>query len=195
MYRFILLVSFMSPYAAEVKAQDFVVNQMYVDQTVQPKSIVDALGECVRSDSCTGAVMAAAAYFGVSIDPQIIAIARVAAYRQGEPDGQTFDHILPLPEGYRFCRLHFNAVSIAPSSGDRASEVEVWANPSFAHLYTWTPVQGIGGGRSWVEAEVTLLGVRNDLYSMKVSDGTCQPIEQRTLIGQCKGNPCNPLNF
>lgn len=176
-------------------AQEFVVNQMYVDQTVQPQSIVDALGNCVRSDACTGAALAAAAYFGVSVDPQIVVVARVAASRQGDPDGETFDHILPIPEGYRFCRLQFNPVSIAPGGGARASEVEIWANPTFAHLYTWTPRQGLGGGRSWVEAEVTVLGVRNDLYGTRVGDGTCRSIEQRTLIGQCKGNPCNPLNF
>ncbi|UEM12364.1 hypothetical protein J4G43_049545 [Bradyrhizobium barranii subsp. barranii] len=52
-------------------------------------------------------------------------------------------------------------------------------------IYTWTPKQGVGQGRSWVEADYTIYGVKSDLAEKYRTEGKCKPVGKNII--NCRG--------
>ena len=98
-----------------------------------------------------------------------------------------------LPQGYQYCKSQMRMVSIVPNDGPRGSTFLGRVDPTSVYVETWTPVQGIGAGRSWVEAEMTVLGVRSGIAEQSYRDGTCNRPGNRHIF-YCRGSGCVSTN-
>jgi hypothetical protein len=55
-------------------------------------------------------------------------------------------------------------------------------------VYTWTPKQGVGGGKSWIEADFTVTGVRKDVAEKYRKAGTCREVGPKgNNLVRCRG--------
>jgi hypothetical protein len=132
--------------------------------------------------TCRALVDTAAVYLGVPPGRVSAAMAIVPQARRAGEEGW---YTVKLPAGYKYCRSTIRMISVVPATGDRASVFSARANQDNIGMYTWTPKQGLGGGRSWVEAIVTLYGVRNDKADQYRAAGTCKPYGM--LLLSCRG--------
>lgn len=181
--RFALLLLVAASAPAFGNDSDFVVVQQTINPVVQPKTVADAAQECANDAVCSGLVDAAASYFGVQ--PGTVSAA-MAAIPRAESRGEESWFEIYLPQGYEYCRSKIETTSIVPATGDRASLMAAKARTDHVYIYTWTPVQGLGDGRSWVEARYTVLGVRKALAADARSNGTCRSNQDALLI-DCRG--------
>jgi hypothetical protein len=163
---------------------DYKVSKMHLDQTMQPKNPFDVITDIKNPPIAMAAINAAASYIGVS--PTVVTIA-LKAIPNGSMQGEDGHYSIPVENGYKYCRARIRVISIAPASGDRASVLNATAIDNGIGVYTWTPRQGLGGGRSWAEAEFELVSVKNDLYDQSVRTGVCKPAQNRALL-RCKGD-------
>jgi hypothetical protein len=163
---------------------DYKVSKMHLDQTMAPKNVLDGINDIKNSPIGMAIINAAAAYIGVN--PAIVTLA-LKAIPSGSMAGEEGRYSIPTEAGYKYCRARINVISINPASGDRASVLNATANNNGIAIYTWTPKQGVGGGRSWAEAEFELVSVRDDLYDQSIKAGTCKPSNDRALL-RCKGS-------
>jgi hypothetical protein len=168
---------------------DLTVIKLTLDQTMQPKGITDTIVECARSPICKVALDAAAAYVGVDSSVVTSAVALAAQTSAGEENNFSF----PIPDGYQYCRAKIETVSVVPASGDIASFMSITGTASSVDVYTWTPRLPVGQGRSWVEADFTIVGVRNELAEQYRARGVCNAkyvrAECRGATGINKGSP------
>ncbi len=168
---------------------DLIVIQVKLDQVMQPKSVTDTLVECTKSPICKAALDAAAAYVGVDSSKITSAVALIGQSKAGEESNFSYK----LPSGYQYCRAKIQTVSVVPASGDRASFMSITGTAREVGVYTWTPVLGLGQGRSWVEADFTIVGVRDALVQQYRSSGVCNAkyvrAECRGATGVNKGSP------
>ena len=95
---------------------------------------------------------------------------------------------IQLPSGYVYCKSEMKMVSIVPKDGPRGSTFLGEAKESSLFLETWTPTKKPWDGRSWVEANLTLIGVRKDLADSRYQDGTCQRPNRH--LWYCRGGGC-----
>jgi hypothetical protein len=161
---------------------EFVAVSHKVDPVMQPKQPTDAIAECAKDPICSTVAKTAASYIGVS--PNLVTAA-MALIPPPKHVGEASYFSISLPGGYQYCKAHIQTISVVPATGDRASLMNVSTNVSGVAIYTWTPRQGLGQGRSWVEADFTVIGVRNDLADKYRAAGTCQPYGK--LIVSCRG--------
>jgi hypothetical protein len=135
------------------------------------------------------AIAAVALYVGA--DPVYVGLAYQAIPRVSIA-GEETNYELPVAEGYAFCAARVSVVSLAPGGGDRASVINATAFEPHVHVYTWTGSQVLGGGNSWVEADVQVIGIRRYLAEFR-DKGVCRAPPVRFL--ECRGNPCPSANF
>lgn len=165
---------------------EFVASKIRVDQVMQPKNMLTVASECNNNNSCKAAAKAISAYFELPVDKTITAMAYLAPTREGEGWNST----MSLPSGYVYCSSSMQMISITPHDGPRGSLWRGATDPKGLYLEAWTPTQGFGGGRSWVEAEVTLIGVRQDLASKMIANGKCNSSAAGRTIWYCRGGGC-----
>lgn len=151
---------------------DLTVIKVKLDQVMQPASLTTVFHDCTTNPTCKAALDGAAAYVGVDSRMITSAIANIQKARVGE-DG---DFHYTLPAGYQYCRAMAETVSVVPASGDKASLMSLTGSNRELRVQTWTPRLGPGEGQSWVEANFTIVGVRDNL------------VEQYRASGVCKGN-------
>jgi hypothetical protein len=178
------LVALVVAPAARAQSTDFVVSNIYVDNVRQPKSILDIARDCSNNPGCQAAVQAAEAYFQVPVSRVVEGAAMLAPSMQGEGTYVT----ATLPQGYAYCSASMKMVSIVPHDGDRGALFLGMAKPAGLYYETWTPVQGLGGGNSWVEAAISVLGIRQELAAQAYTDGTCHVPER--VLWYCRGGGC-----
>ncbi|WP_250508044.1 MULTISPECIES: hypothetical protein [unclassified Caballeronia] len=162
---------------------DFKVVAVHLDQTMAPKNISQTFQECIGNATCKAAVDAVAMYFGVDSKTVTTVAAKIAPPRQ---EGEESYFSYALPDGYSYCRSKISTVSITPADGRRASVFAGSARGNAIDVYTWTPKQGFGGGRSWVEADFSIIGVRNGLASKYRANGKCNKSDTHPLFN-CRG--------
>ena len=163
---------------------DYKVSKMHLERTQQAKNLLNGITDIKNSPVAMVAINAAASYLEVS--PAVVTIA-LKAIPTGSVAGEEGHYFVPVEPGYKYCRSRSTVISINPPSGNRASVLNATAGDTGISIYTWTPRKGLGGGRSWVEAEFELTSVRNDLYDQSVKAGICKPAKGRALL-RCKGN-------
>lgn len=164
-------------------ADEFVTVGVKLNRVMAPKSITAAAQECAKDPLCKQVVSKAGELL-LGIPPKAISVALALipqAHRAGEEGWYTFT----LPNGYVYCRSEIETVSVSPASGDRASVMGASSIDNGVTVYTWTPRQGVGGGRSWVEANYTLVGVRADVAEKHRQAGICK--QPGRVLVSCRG--------
>lgn len=169
-------------FAGTAAATDFVVMKVRLDQVMQPKNVIQAVQDCSSSDVCKTLVDAAATYLGA---PPGTVSAAMASIPGPQYSGEDANFRYNVPSGYQYCRALIRTISVTPASGDRASVMSAGNDKNGVHAYTWTPRQGLGGGRSWVEAEFTIYGVRNEIADQMRAKGTCRAFGKPLI--NCRG--------
>lgn len=169
-----------TPPARMDQPDDLVVIKVKLDKVMQPKSITDTAVECTKNPVCKMALDAAAAYAGVDSTMVTSAVARIDQKKPGEEGFFTYY----LPEGYRYCRAKAETVSVVPKTGDIASFMSIRANDQNVGVYTWTPRLQPWEGRSWIEVDFTIIGVRNDLIDQYRTRGICKA---NFIHADCRG--------
>ena len=159
---------------------DLTVIEVRLDQVMQPASLTSEIHDCTRNPACKYALDAAAAYVGIDSTLITSAVARIEQSRNGE-EGD-FHYILPA--GYQYCRVKVETVSVVPATGDRASLMSLTGSNRELRVQTWTPRQGFGSGKSWVEADFTIVGVKDNLVQQYRSKGVCKANYIRSV---CRG--------
>lgn len=182
MKKYAALMAFVCGFPTGVFGQDFVVIQQKINPVMQPKNVADALSECARDNLCRGLADAAATYLGV---PPGRVSAALAALPQAQRAGEEGRYMISLPTGYQYCRSRIQTISVVPATGDRASVMGASSRENGVGVYTWTPKQGLGKGRSWVEADYTIYGVRAAIADKERQAGKCKPFG--TTLISCRG--------
>ena len=78
--------------------------------------------------------------------------------------------------------------SIVPRDGDRGAMFLGRADADGLYSETWTPIMPPGQGRSWVEGDLSVVGVRSDLATAKYMTGACH--KPGRAIFYCRGRGC-----
>lgn len=163
----------------------FVMVGMHVDNTRQPKDIFRTLTECANNKTCMAAAQAVGEAYGIPVG-EIVAAAGVIG--SSAPDEGTYMRLSP-PPGYSYCRASMKLTSIVPHDGDRGSTFLGRADDESLYSETWTPVQGPFDGRSWVEGDLTLIGVKNEYAEQEYQSGRCARPGSRVWF-YCRGGGC-----
>lgn len=175
-----------SKVSAKKKDPNFVVVSEKVNPVMQPKNIGDALQDCANSSLCRTMADGVATWIGV---PPGTVSGAMAAVPVASRSGEEGRYSIKLPKGYEYCRSRIKMISVVPADGNRASVMSASAKKDGVDVYTWTPRRGLGEGRSWVEAEYTIIGVKGRMANTYRTSGKCKAYD-RQLIG-CRGNGSN----
>lgn len=166
-------------------ASDFVKMDIYIDEVRNSKTGFDLAGECADNPFCISVAEAAGAYIGIPVGE----IVQAAATFRRDSNGEGMFVFADLPSGYTYCRASMKMVSIVPHDGPRGSTFLGQSRDHGFYYETWTPVRPITEGRSWVEAKIAVIGVRDDLAAEAVSSGTCgTPMR---VLWYCRGGGCH----
>lgn len=190
-HRLLALLLLISTTVTTRAASDFVVVFQKVNPVMAPKTPGDELQECARDPVCRTLADSAAAQLGV---PPGTVSGVMATVPHANRTGEEGHFTIALPVGYEYCRSKIRTVSVVPATGDRASVMSASSIKNGVVVYTWTPKRGLGQGRSWVEAEYTVYGVRGGLAEQHRNNGKCRPygkqlIGCRGATGENKGQP------
>lgn len=164
-------------------ADDFVIVAVHLDQTMDPKSVGDSLSECLNNSTCKDVAVGLASGLGVNEKQLKTAVAGIKSDFSGEEGHLTYN----LPHGYRYCSSSVKVISVVPMDGRRASVLGVRAYDTFLGVYTWTPRRNPGEGRSWVEADFSIVGVKANKAADYFASGKCRRAQERLLLS-CRGN-------
>jgi len=170
--------------SVSAQTSDYVSVNIYIDNVRQPKNVLDIARDCANNPACVGLFKAADNYFQVPASRVVTVAAALAPQRNGEG---TFVHTT-LPSGYAYCKATMRMVSIVPHDGPRGSTFLGQSRANGFYYETWTPVQGPGGGRSWVEAGISVLGIRQDLANSAYASGKC--FSPQRVLWYCRGGGC-----
>jgi hypothetical protein len=177
----VLPLLFMTGVCAQAQ-NDFSATSLKVDPVMQPKQPGDVFKECAHDQVCSSIISSAASYLGV---PSVLVSGALAIVPKAEMVGEDGHFTIEVPKGYVYCRASIHTVSVVPATGDRASLMSATSNERGIAIYTWTPRQGTGQGRSWVEADYTIYGVKSDLAGKYRAEGKCKP-PGKSIIN-CRG--------
>jgi hypothetical protein len=182
----IVAVSLIVAYGANAQEnKDFLVVSAKINPVESPKSLPDLLRECAGNDGCVTVIKAGASYLGVP--PNLISIGAAIVAGAGKPGNSEEGHFeVKIPDGYTYCRSQIHMISVVPADGPRGSIFSASSTPTGIGIYTWTPRRGVGQGRSWVDADVTVYGVRSAIAQQQISAGHC--VAPGKNIINCRGN-------
>lgn len=180
------------PYVAKAAEQEFIIINVKIDRTNQPKNAGDLGRECANDATCASLLQAAGSFAGIPPAATATAIAILAV----QPESSAQDHHIRilLPGRYRYCHSAIATTSLAPHSGDRAPTIyaDGWdavdRNLTGMGMYIVTPQQGLGQGRAWVEVDIKIIGVHPDRAEVRYADGTCN--RARNALINCKRASC-----
>lgn len=166
---------------------EYVAVAMHIDQVMDPKNIFDVARDCQNNNLCAGALSAISTLSGSPFVAAVAVAATLSRTNFGEGNGFT----IGLPSGYRYCSAHFSLTSIVPHDGDRGSRILLRADDAGLYAETWTPVMPFGQGRSWVEGNITVVGVRADLAERSYGSAwtPCYNGNSRNFFW-CRGGGC-----
>jgi hypothetical protein len=162
---------------------DFVVISAKVDQTMNPKSVTETALECVKNAACKAALDAGAAMWGIEGSLVTSLAATITTEKKGEESWVG----ITLPTGYEYCRSAIRTVSVVPATGNRASYMGVSADKPGLSVYTWTPKRNITEGRTWIEADFVVTGVKTDVAQKYRESGKCNANALPRTVVACRG--------
>jgi hypothetical protein len=178
----VLLQSFGMP--AQAQNSDFVTVNVYIDNVQQPKSVLDVSRDCSNSVGCVAFMKAVDSFFQVPASRVVAVAGQLASDTKGEGKHVTAS----LPAGYAYCKSSMRMVSIVPRDGDRGALFFGQSKAEALYYETWTPTRGPFNGRSWVEAGISILGIRQSMASAAYADGSCYRPDR--VLWYCRGGGC-----
>lgn len=160
-----------------------------LDQTMAAKTPIQQIAECKTSAPCMAVLKAVSEATQVPLDKAVAAVASISKSQAAW--SETADFRFTLPAGYRYCASSMTMTSIVPFDGDKGSLFSSRALPNGVSAQTWTPVRS-DGGRSWVEATIDVVGIRDDLAEAAYSSGNCLApgSGEGRLLYYCRGGGC-----
>lgn len=135
---------------------------------------------------------AAATYMG--IDPKFVNFALQVMPTVKVESEEAFYTVRVAPN-YAFCSAYIGVESLVPAGPPRAAVIDARATNQGLAIYTWTPVKHFGEGKTWVNADVEVIGIKPAYLSEFRSKGVCKEPVESAYILQCRGNPCSPVRF
>lgn len=172
--------------AGAAHSQEFKVRSFVFNEEMEPKQYGDTANECLQFSRCANALKGLAAYAG--IPPEAIDMATVISQLTYSRTGEETRYDLNTSPGYQTCRISVDVHSTVPLTGPRASTLDIAVHPNRIHMVSWTPVRNQTEGRSWVDATIELLEVRDDRASAYRASGKCHPTADRVWVYRCRGN-------
>lgn len=162
---------------------DLVVIGTRINPDRAAKNFGTVLRECTGNQICNGVLDSALAEFGVPNGTVKTVVDFIPNVTQG---GEGTSYQMKLPAGYSFCHLKMDFYSAVPATGNRASFIDINMTAAVVTVNTWTPVRNLGQGRSWVDAFITVQGVRNEVADRWYSSGKCRVARNERLY--CRGD-------
>jgi hypothetical protein len=168
---------------------EHVVIGAHLDNVRQPKSILRTLSECGNDDACQRVAQLIASVTEIPVDKIVRGAAVISPASAATAEGTYFD--FGLPAGYSYCSATINTASIVPHDGPRGSTLLARADKRKLYVETWTPVLPLAQGRTWAEADIRLIGVRDDLASSAYASSAspCYAPNSRIIL-YCRGGGC-----
>jgi hypothetical protein len=165
---------------------DVVVTTHHINPLRDARTPLDELKNCLRDTACAAAVNGIAAQVG--IPAEAIGVVNAGAAFTAKQEGEETRYSIPALSGRKICRVQIRTTSVVPSTGDRASLFSLSATQPGVAIYTWTPRQGIGEGRSWYDGNVFVAHVKIELADEYAQSGKCTVPESGTPAAyQCRG--------
>lgn len=178
-------------------SQDFLEIPLEWNIVQEPKTFRDVLHKCVRDDpECSALVDVLGAEVGIppgAIKETMELADAIGLGTNYKIDGEEHRGEVVAPDGYRICDARLNLTSIAPKY-DRQSPTFTISHPPNVgvatdkiKIYSFVHRQGLGDGRSWVDAAVTVKFVKDGVSDV----GGCRLINPN--FGNrysCKGEAC-----
>jgi hypothetical protein len=180
------------PVASGQSSPEYVVVEAHIDAVQGPTNIYQLAADCSNNSTCQGAMQAISAATGYPVG-EAVAVAGALDYGREDEGSHT---MVSLPQGYSYCTARFNLTSIVPRDGARGSTLMLEGRQENGSagvwVETWTPRQQIFDGRSWVEGNLTVVGVRNDLAAAAYPGHTpCYSVpNNRRIFFACRGRGC-----
>lgn len=172
-----------SALAQQFGQSDFVMVASHIDNVRQQTDIFQTASQCVNNPVCVALAQALSAS-GVPVNKIVAAAATLATNPQGEGTFMT----IGLPAGYAYCSSSMRLTSIVPHDGDRGATFLGRADANSLYSETWTPNMPFGQGRSWVEGDLSVVGVRADMAQASYANGQCHAPGR--AIFYCRGGGC-----
>jgi len=152
----------------------FLVMSFKFNQVMTPKKIEDTVKDAANNPWVRATIAKAVeAYTGVPAQWTEVSL-KIAAAQIGGGTSEERSYRVPYPSGWQFCRAKVQVISVTPYEGKRGSIFNAGAQLDRLDLSAWTPKQGMGGGRSWVDADVSVILVKTGDRAKLVKDGTCK---------------------
>ncbi len=160
---------------------------IHLDQVQEPKSVFQVLKECAGNTTCASLATVAGAYFGIPVK-QILAAGAVLTKLEYRGEEER-DSVFKFPSGYVYCKSRMILTSIVPKDDPRGSIFLAYASASQLLITTWTPKNGAFAGRSWVEANIQVMAVRQKYAEQSYASKQCFRAGNRLLF-KCRGGGC-----
>lgn len=166
-------------------ASDLKLKPFRVDVSRSPKTIAQTVSECLRNEKCARALKEGAAAFGIPVTDKDFSSVNAGS----EADGETTRYNVHTDKGYQICSIEGRVNSTAPADGARASTLDIALHPDRMHIVTWTPIRQFGEGNTWVDADIVIIEVANQLADAYRKAGKCSnsPSSAGTWVYRCRG--------
>jgi hypothetical protein len=168
------------------QSDDIVITTHHINPVRDARTPWDEIQNCLRDTACAAAVNGIAAQVGIPANA--IRLVNAGAAFTAKQDGEETRYSIPALNGRKICRVQVRTTSVVPATGDRASLFSISATPAAVGIYTWTPRQGIGAGRSWYDGMVFVAHVKAELADDYTKSGKCSvPQAGELAANQCRG--------
>ena len=174
----------LTPAVAE-SSEDIVVTTHHIDAVREARTPWDEVQNCLKDQACAAAVKLIAGQIGVP--DNAVRLADAAAIYSAKAEGEETRYTIRALPDRRICAVKVRTISVVPATGDRASLFSISATADSVGIYTWTPRQGIGAGRSWYEGNVFVLHVRAALQQEASKAGKCTVPPSGNTNYECRG--------
>ena len=166
-------------------SDDVVVSSHHIDVVRDAKNPGDVVKQCLDDPGC--AVLANTIAAQIGIPGNAVRVISLGAAYTAKAEGEETRYTIPAAPGRKVCSVKVRTTSVVPATGDRASLFSISARPEQVGIYTWTPVQGMGQGRSWYEGDVVITHVKNSLHAEYLKGGKCTVQPGATSSYDCRG--------
>jgi hypothetical protein len=165
---------------------DVVITTHHINPVRDARSPWDEVQNCLRDTPCAAAVNGIAAQVGIPANA--IRLVNAGAAFTAKAEGEETRYSIPALAGWKICHVQVRTTSVVPATGDRASLFSISAAPAAVSIYTWTPRQGIGAGRTWYDGMVFVAHVKAELADDYTKSGKCSvPQTGNAAAYQCRG--------
>lgn len=154
------------------------------DQVMGQKDVLDNLRDAANNPIASRLLETAGAYVGIPPNWTKAVLTVAKLHQQQGQEGQLYH--LNYPQGYTICRADIRLVSIVTLSGPRGSTWLTQIQPDKLYIEAWTQRTNFGG-RTWVEADYSIVLVEQAKAAELRSRGICAAPPPGNAF-RCRGN-------